>query len=79
MVWPLGKQYGFFLLLLLLFFFFTKFKVEWLYDSVILFLGIYLKEVKEEALKDICVYGSSIYNSQMVEVIKVSINGWMDK
>ena len=58
-----------------LFFFLTKFKVELLYDSVILLLGICLREVKEEALKDICIYGSSIYNSQMVEVIKVSING----
>ena len=57
------------------FFFLTKFKVELLYDSVIPLLGICLREVKEEALKDICIYGSSIYNSQMVEVIKVSING----
>ena len=55
-------------------FFFTKFKVELLYDSVIPLLGIYPKEMKEEALKDICIYGSNIYNSQMVEVIKVSIN-----
>ena len=60
--------------LFLSFFFFTKFKVELLYDSVIPLLGIYPKEMKEEALKDICIYGSNIYNSQMVEVIKVSIN-----
>ena len=39
-------------------FFFTKFKVELLYDSVILLLGMYLKEVKEEALKDICIYAA---------------------
>ena len=55
MVWPLGKQYDFYLLL---YFFFTKFKVELLYDSVILLLGMYLKEVKEEALKDICIYAA---------------------
>ena len=56
MVWPLGKQYDFYLLLY--FFFFTKFKVELLYESVIPLLGIYLKEVKEEALKDICIYAA---------------------
>ena len=57
--------------------FLRKLKLELPYDSAILLLGIYTRELKTEAQRYLCthVHSSTIHNSQKVEETQVFISG----
>ena len=62
--------------------FLKKLKTELPYDPAILLLSIHLERNENTILKRYMhsyVHSSTIYNSQDMEAIKVSINRWMDK
>lgn len=59
-----------------------RLEVEWVLNSEIILLGIYLKELKtfcshKTPHRD--VYGSFTHNSQNLDAIKMSFSKWMDK
>lgn len=59
-----------------------KLHTELQYDPAIPLMGIYPKEGKAGNPTDICVHhvhSSSIYNTQKVEAIQVSIDEWINK
>ena len=55
-----------------------KLRVELPRDPIIPLLGMYMKKIKIQTVKDMCVH-IFICNSQATEKNEVSINGKMDK
>ena len=58
-----------------------KVKTELLYGSIILLLGIYLKEFKAGSQRNTCtsIYCRIVHSSQEVEVTHLFFNEWINK
>ena len=61
--------------------FLKKLKIESLHDPAISLLSMYLEKTKTLIWRYMCpnVHSSTVYNSQDMEAILLSINRWMDK